>query len=147
MKTIKLFSIVFVACLSLQSCGGGDDSPSPTPTPTPTPTKGKFLTQQCNMPADASETTISLTGLTSQVTTKKDVGTASWVTTTLAPYSTVTPAVTINCTQNLETKARSHDVIFLASNDTLLLTIKQACYTSGTDVNNPNDTPTDQPAY
>ena len=41
-------------------------------------------------------------------------------------------------------------LIFLAGADTLLLTIRQAAASSTSnvvDVNNPNDTPTDQPAY
>ena len=87
MKTIKILSIAFTVCLALLACGGGDgDEPSPTPTPTPTPptptVKGKHLTKVCNMPADASEQLVELTGLTSEATHKG--GVAKWLTTTLS---------------------------------------------------------------
>ena len=142
-------TIFFAISLFLLSCGGGGgDTAEPTPQPTPTPTVGKFLTKQCDMPAEGSEITIALTGLTKEVTRTAHVGTATWVTTTLQPYTGGTPQVTVACTQNLETATRTHDVIFLAASDTLLLTVSQQAYQNGgTDVNNPVDTPTDQPAW
>ncbi len=149
MKKLKYISMVFVSCLVLISCGGGGDDPTPTPTPTPNPptpsTKGKFLTQTCNMPADASESIVKLQGLTSKITSKS--GSISWLTITEQPYTSGTPEVLVACKQNLQTNPRSVDVLFLASNDTLMLTVRQGVYTSGTDVNDPNNTHTDQPAY
>ena len=97
------------------------------------------------MPADASEITIRLQGLSSEVSRKS--GSASWLTTNLVPYTSGTPEVTVACTQNLTTATRSQEVTFIASNDTLVLNVRQAVYAGGTDVNNPSDTPTDQPAY
>ncbi len=151
MKTIKILSIAFTVCLALLACGGGDgDEPSPTPTPTPTPptptVKGKHLTKVCNMPADASEQLVELTGLTSEATHKG--GLARWLTTTLRTYTGGTPHVVVACRQNLEVDPREIDVTFVAANDTLVLTVRQAAYTGGeTDVDNPNGTYTDQPAY
>ena len=147
MKTIKILSIAFAVCLTLWSCGGGDDDDTPTPQPQPTPgtVKGKHFTQTCNMPADASETIVTLTGLTSEVTRKK--GSASWLTVNAVPYTGGTPQVAVVCTQNLGTDARQQEVSFIAANDTLVLTVRQAAYTGGTDVDNPNDTFTDQPAF
>ena len=147
MKTIKFLSIAFAACLTLLSCGGGDDdTPTPQPLPpTPGTVKGKHFTQTCNMPADASETIVTLTGLTSEVTRKK--GSASWLTVNAVPYTGGTPQVAVACTQNLGTDAREQEVSFIAANDTLVLTVRQAAYTGGTDVDSPNDTFTDQPAF
>ncbi len=137
--------MVLIASLALFSCGG-DDSELPTPQPSTPSAKGKFLTQTCNMPADASETTVKLFGLSSAITRKS--GSASWLTTTVEPYTSGTPEVLVACTQNLQTESRSMDVVFLASNDTLVLTVIQGVYTGGgTDIDNPNDTHTDQPAY
>ena len=147
MKTIKFLSIAFAACLTLLSCGGGDDdTPTPQPQPpTPGTVKGKHFTQTCNMPADASETIVTLTGLTSEVTRKK--GSASWLTVNAVPYTGGTPQVAVACTQNLGTDAREQEVSFIAANDTLVLTVRQAASTGGTDVDSPNDTFTDQPAF
>lgn len=163
MNTIKILSIAFAAAISVAACGGGDDNDTPTPTPNPptpvtpdTPPSGKHLTMTCDMPADASEITVSLTGLTDEVTSK--TGTAPWLTTTLVAYTTGTPQVTVACQQNLTTAERTQDVMFLAHSqastgkyavsDTLVLTVRQAMYSDGgIYVDDPNDTPTDQPAY
>ena len=150
MKTTKILSILFTVCLTLLSCGGGssnDPIPDPKPQPpTPNTPKGKHLTQTCDMPADASENVVTLTGLTSEVTRKS--GSASWLTTTLESYTSGTPKVKVACTQNLTTETRQQDVTFIATNDTLVLTVRQTVYSGdGTNVDNPNDTPTDQPAY
>ena len=72
-----------------------------------------------------------------------------WLTVTQLPYSAGTPEVTVACTANLEASRRVMDIVFLANNDkdTLLFTVRQAAYSGGTNVDTPNDTPTDQPAY
>ena len=58
------------------------------------------------------------------------------------------PKVKVTCSQNLNVESRQQDVTFIATNDTVVLTVRQAAYNGGgTDVNNPSDTPTDQPAY
>lgn len=148
MKTIKFLSITFTVCLALLACGGDDDDPyNPTPQPPkPETPKGKHLTQTCDMPADASETIVSLNGLSSEVTRKS--GSASWLATELETYTSGTPKVKVTCSQNLNVESRQQDVTFIATNDTLVLTVRQAAYNGGgTDVNNPSDTPTDQPAY
>lgn len=152
MKTIKILSIALMAVLTLTACGGGSDDPDDPYTPTPQPptpqTQGKFLMQTLNMPADASENTVALNGLTTAINRTTHVGTVSWMTVKEETYSSGTPRVSVSCLQNLETTARSHDVIFIAASDTLLLTVNQAAYEGGgTDINNPSDTPTDQPAY
>ena len=146
MKTLRILSIALTAILTLTACGGSDD-PDDSYTPQPQP-KGKYLKQTHDMPADASESTVALNGLSSAISRTTHVGTASWMTVTSQSYSSGTPRVTVACQQNLETTARSHDVVFIAANDTVLLTVNQAAYAGGgTDVNNPSDTPTDQPAY
>ena len=112
MKTNAFLYIALAAALALTACGGGDDPDEPTPQPpTPTQPKGKHLTQQCDMPADASEITIRLQGLSSEVSRKS--GSASWLTTTLVPYTSGTPEVTVACTQNLTTATRSQEVTFI----------------------------------
>lgn len=147
MKTMKYFLMAFAA-LTLISCGGGDEpEPEPTPTP-PTPTqKGKYLTQTCNMPAEASETVVSLYGLTAAIdrfTTQE-----SWLTVIRQVYLSGTPTVELTARENTQTEPRQQDVTFYAGRDTLVLTVRQAAYeaASGADMGNTHDTPTDQPAY
>ena len=72
---------------------------------------------------------------------------SSWLTITKEAYTSGAPKVKLKATENMQTTKRSAYVVFVAAKDTLALTINQAVYQSGTDVNNPNDTSTDQPAY
>ncbi len=159
--TIKMLSAIFAAALTLTACGGEDPveptpPPTPTPDPDPEPPSGKYLTMTCDMPADASETTVTLSGLTSEVTGKS--GSAAWLTTTLLPYTSGTPQLTVTCQQNLTTAERLQDVMLLARSqasttkyevsDTLVLTVRQTVYQGGgVDADNPNDTYSDQPAF
>ena len=146
MKTMKYILMAFTA-LTLISCGGGDE-PEPTPTPTPTPTqKGKFLTQTCSMPAGASETIVALLGLTTAVDRFSTPD--SWLTVIRQAYTSGTPSVQLTATENMASEARQQDVTFYAGRDTLVLTVRQAAYnaSSGADMDNTHDTPTDQPAY
>ena len=147
MKRIVLFFMALVASIALLSCGGDDGGPTQIPTPPPAPKPhGKHLTKVCDMPADASEQLVVLTGLTSQVTHMS--GVATWLTTTLSTYTSGTPQVVVACKQNLDIDARQTDVTFIATNDTLVLTVRQAAYVGGgTDVDHTDDTYTDQPAY
>ena len=136
-----------IAALALISCGGGDE-PEPTPTPTPTPIgKGKYLTQTCDMPAEASETVVSLYGLTTAIDRFSQP--ESWLTVIRQVYISGTPTVELTARENTQTEARQQDVTFYAGRDTLVLTVRQAAYdpASGADVGNTHDTPTDQPAY
>lgn len=155
MNPKKYLSLTFMVCLTAMvmfSCGGGDDDktspvpPTPSKPDTPTTQTGKRYTQTCDMVADASETTVTLSGLTAAVS--RTSGSASWLSVTPLTYTSGTPKVTVAVTQNLQTSARQQDVTFFAAKDTLVLTVRQAFYQGGgTDVNNPNGTYTDQPAY
>ena len=151
MNWTRMLSLLFVASMALLSCGGSDDSddtipPTPNP-PTPT-TKGKFLTMRHELPAKASEEILALTGLSSSISQMAgEDHTASWLTVTKEAYTSGAPKVKLKATENLQTTKRSAYVVFIAASDTLALYIDQAVYQSGTDVNNPTDTPTDQPAY
>ncbi len=144
MKTMKYILMAFTA-LALISCGGGDE-PEPNPTPTPTG-KGKFLTQSCNMPAEATETVVSLNGLTAAV--DKFNTPESWLTVIRQVYISGTPTVELSARENLQTEARQQDVTFYSGRDTLVLTVRQAAYnaSSGADMGSTHDTPTNQPAY
>lgn len=149
MKTIKILPIIFASMLGLTSCES-ESAPEPQP-PTPT-TQGKFFSMRCDMPAEASEKTVSLTGLTTAITRQVQALETSWLSVTQLPYTSGTPRVNVSCTQNKETTRRVMDIVFLANNDkdTLLLTVTQDGYSgsagdNGIDV--PTDTPTDQPAY
>jgi len=158
MKLIKYPFMIMVVAATILACGK-DDSPSPTPPTPPAPTPaspvGKHLTQNCNMPADASEQTVTLTGLTAEVT--RIDGSAAWLTTTKIPYAGGTPQVQVVCQQNLSTESRTQAVTFMARSDastseyyvldTLVLTITQTIYQGGTDTDDPNDIYTDQPSY
>jgi hypothetical protein len=103
----------------------------------------------CDLPPQASEQTVTLTGLSSKIT--KMAGqdfTSEWLTVTQQNYTSGTPRVTLTATENLQTTARSAYIVLVATNDTLALTVRQTTYTGGgTDVDTPHDTSTDQPAY
>ena len=151
MNWTKILSLIFVASMALLSCGGGDDSDDYTP-PTPNPptpsTKGKFLTMTAELPAKASEEILTLTGLSSSISEIAGASqSASWLTVTNEAYTSGSPKVKLKATENLQTSKRTAYIVFIAAKDTLALTLNQAVYQSGTDVNNPSDTPTDQPAY
>ena len=148
MKTMK-YILMAITALTLISCGGGDEpEPDPKPTPTPTPTeKGKFLTQTCNMPAKASETVVALQGLTKAIDRFSPPD--SWLTIIRQAYTSGTPSVQLTASENLQFEARQQDITFYAGRDTLVLTVRQVAYddTSGAEVDNTHDTPTNQPAY
>ena len=131
----------------LISCDSGDDPYTPPGTPTPTPTdRGKFLTQTLNMTAGGSEVVVALTGLSAAIS--RTSGSASWLTITPLSYVSGTPQVKLTATANLLTESRQQDITFFAAKDTLLLTVHQkGAEVGNTDVYNPTDTPTDQPAY
>lgn len=145
MKTMKYIFLTIMA-LTMISCGGGDE-PEPTPTP-PTPTeKGKFLTQTCNMPAKASETVVALQGLTKAIDRFSPPD--SWLTIIRQAYTSGTLSVQLIASENLQFEARQQDITFYAGRDTLVLTVCQVAYddTSGAEMDNTHDTPTNQPAY
>lgn len=148
MITDKLKYLALATALSslLLSCGGDEEDPV-VPTPPPTPTaKGKYYTKTIEMPAEASENVVALTPLSSAVS--RTAGSASWLTITTLSYSSGTPQVKVAATANVLTEARQQNVTFYAAKDTLLLTVRQSgAKAGGTDVANPNDTPTDQPAF
>lgn len=145
MKKIRYMLLAAIAAFSMMSCGGDDDNPTPVPTPSK---DGQVFYMNCDMPAGASEKTVTLTGLTS-ILTKKVQAVSDWLIITPVPYVSGTPKVTVSCTQNLLTTKRVQEVVFIATNDTLKLTITQAGseMVEGTDTENPYDTPTDQAAY
>lgn len=150
-KNKHFLTLAFAASFAMLACGGSDDPddpiiPEPQP-PTPT-VQGKFLTMTKELTAQAGEENMALTGLTSAITTMAGQNaTASWLTVIKEEYTGGTPRVTLQVTENLQTAERQAYIVFVASRDTLALTVKQGVYSGGTDVNNPNDTPTDQPAY
>jgi arabinogalactan endo-1,4-beta-galactosidase len=76
------------------------------------------------MPAEASESIVTLTGLTQKVTST--TGTAAWLTTTLQEYTSGTPQVKVSCAANEQADSRSQAVTFFSAKDTLVLTIRQA---------------------
>ena len=100
------------------------------------------------LPAKASEEILTLTGLSSSISEMAGASqSASWLTVTKEAYTSGSPKVKLKATENLQTSKRTAYIVFIAAKDTLALTLNQAVYQSGTDVNNPSDTPTDQPAY
>ena len=153
MNKMKYLALAFATAMAslLLACGGGDDdggdpyTPPVTPTPNPT-VKGKFLTKTLDMPAEASEDVVALNGLSAAIS--RTVGSASWLTVTPLSYASGAPQIKVAVTANLQTDMRQQDVTFYAANDTLQLTVRQSgAKAGGTDVTDPNDTPTDQPAY
>ena len=111
------------------------------------PEKGKFLTHTCNMPAKASETVVALQGLTKAIDRFSPPD--SWLTVIRQAYTSGTPSVQLTASENLQFEARQQDITFYAGRDTLVLTVRQVAYddTSGAEVDNMHDTPTNQPAY
>ena len=151
MNWTKILSLIFVAGMTLMSCGGSDDPDdpiNPTPNPPKPNTQGKFLTMKHELPAKASEEILTLNGLSSIISEMAGADySSSWLTVTKEAYTSGAPKVKLKATENMQTTKRSAYIVFVAARDTLALTINQAVYQSGTDVNNPNDTSTDQPAY
>lgn len=161
MQTTKhLATALLTVCFAMLTwnCGGGggDDPDIPTPTPTPTPTPeptptptptGKFFTLTCDMEPRTSETTVTLTGLTSAVT--RAIGSASWLNVALQPYVSGAPQAKLSVSENSQRDVRSQGVTFYAANDTLVLTVRQAAFSSegGTDMEQPFDTPSEQPGF
>ena len=149
MNTIKYLSLIIAACFALSSCGGSDDNDDVVPPAK----KGQFFSMTCNMPSNASQKEVALKGLTSAITDQVQAMSTNWLTVTQLPYSSGTPRVLVECAENTNAKDRIMDIVFLASNDTLLFTVRQAAGSStppsdgGTDVDNPHDTTSDQPAY
>ena len=148
MYTKKRYYMMLLLGLSLLVGGcGGSDSPDSEPEPQPVPPRGKYLTQICNMEARASETTVSLTGLTAKVS--RNSGSAAWLTADVLPYESGVPQVKIKTTENSLTDSRQQELTFYAASDTLVLTVRQAAFdvNGGTDIENPFDTPSDQPGF
>ncbi len=150
MKTIKYLSIILAASLALYACGDDPDDPN-NPVPEPAPSGGKFLTKTYNMPAAGTQETIELTGLTGRINQMAGDDNFDWLTVTQEPYSSGTPKVTLTTADNTANKSRSAFVVFVAARDTLALTVRQDAYSGdpagGTDVDKPNDSLSDQPAY
>lgn len=123
MKKMIPFSLALLTGLAVLSCSSSNDDEQPAP-PTPVVPAGKFLTQTCNMAAEASESITTLSGLSSQVTSTE--GSAPWLTVTLQPYTSGEPQVKVSCTENTQTTTRQQAVTFIAATDTLVLTVCQA---------------------
>lgn len=149
MNKLNYLEMAFVAIMTLTACGGSDHDEAPTPQPPtpPTPTQtGKNYKLTCDLPAQLSEKTVALTGLKADI--DRQSGKAAWLDVKKQTYTGGTPQVVVSATENLEKDERQQDITFYSQKDTLVLTVRQAAYKGGgTDVNNPNDTPTDQPAY
>lgn len=142
---IKIFlTMTLLAGLSLMvgGCGGSDG-----PDPDPVAPKGKHLEQTCNIGARAAETIVTLTGLTAKVS--RNTGTAAWLTVEVMPYTAGTPQVKVTATENSLADSRRQELTFYAANDTLVLTVCQEPFNAGggTDVDNPFDTPSEQPGF
>lgn len=153
MKTMKYLSMALLAGFAMLalSCGGSESGDEPAPTPPPTPTNptiptGKHLTQMLDMEARKQVATVKLTGLNSQASLKS--GAASWLTVDVMPYTSGTPEVMLTVAENATQDLRQQDVTFIATNDTLVLTVRQKTFDVNGGENNdaPFDTPSDQPA-
>ena len=113
MNWTKILSLIFVAGMTLFSCGGSDDPDDPfTPTPTPNPptptTQGKFLTMKHELPAKASEEILTLSGLSSSISEMAGADySSSWLTITKETYTSGAPKVKLKATENLQTTKRS----------------------------------------
>lgn len=148
MRIFKNISIMLLVCLSFMvgGCGGSSDSPD-VPDPDPVKPKGKHLVQTCNMEARASETTVTLTGLTAKVI--RNTGTADWLTADMLPYESGAPQVKITTVENSQMESRQQELTFFAASDTLVLTVRQAAFDAngGANMEQPFDTPSDQPGF
>lgn len=148
MKKIKYLALALVGSMFVLSCGGGggDDEPEPAPKP-PTPSSGRYSTQTCEMPALASETTVTLSGLSSAIS--KTSGAATWVTVSQETYTSGSPKVRVMTTDNLKDEIHQQEFTFIAAKDTVVLTVRQKALdiSDGGDVKNSTNIPSDQPAF
>jgi len=147
MHTIKYYSITLLASLSLLmgGCGGSDGGDAPEPEPVKP--SGKHFVLTCDMEARASEKTVTLTGLTAGVT--RHTGAAAWLAVEILPYVSGAPQVKVTASENGQTGSRQQELTFYAAADTLVLTVRQAAFPAGggTDMDEPFDTPSDEPAF
>lgn len=148
MKTNKKMSMTLLLCLALLVGGcGGSDSHEPEPVPQPEKPQGKRLGQTCNIESPASETTVTLMGLTAKVS--RYTGTSEWLNVDVLPYSSGAPQVKVVAMENSLLTSRQQELTFYAASDTLILTVRQATYDAngGTDMDEPFDTPSDKPGF
>ena len=141
MNKLKYIFMTLLASAALMSCDGDD------PEPAPTPAKGKRYTQTCDMPAKATESIVTLYSFKTAITSFNNP--SSWISIIRQVYDSGSPQVLVSVTENLQADPRQQDVTFIAENDTLILTVRQAAYSGmeGVDMENLHDTKTDQPAY
>ena len=95
----------------------------------------------------AAEAIIALTGLTSQIS--RTDGHAEWLIADVLAYQSGAPRVKLLWQENGTAATRQQDLTFYADKDTLVLTVCQPAFNAqgGTDMDNPYDTPSDQPGF
>ena len=149
MNKLIFLSVTLATVLTLTACGGGggkDDVPdNPDPVNPVNPT-GKNYTMTQQMSAEASTATVTLTGLTSQVT--KASGSAAWITVKRLGYTSGAPRIEVTVEEYTQTDARQQAITFSDGLNTLVLTVVQAGRQAveETDVTTPHDVVSDQPA-
>jgi len=95
----------------------------------------------------AAEAIIALTGLTSQIS--RTDGHAEWLIADVLAYQSGAPRVKLLWQENGTAATRQQELTFYADKDTLVLTVCQPAFNArgGTDMDNPYDTPSDQPGF
>ena len=145
-KIISLL-LAFVAIMTLTACPGEKKEPSPL---NPVNPEGKTYQQAETLSAENADKTVTLTNLKTAI---KDIEyNADWLTVIKQSYTSGSPSLRLTATANVKdgesTNSRSCTVTITAnSGDKVLLNVTQQGAERKTGIDNPHDTPTDQPAY
>lgn len=117
MKKYILLAIVAFACnVLLVSCGGGggsDDSGGSSGGVTPTTPTPRTYTQSITIDANNYSQTINLSDLKTNIVSA--VSSKSWVTLTRNSYTSGSPSITIDVSENTSTSSRTCDITVTAS--------------------------------
>lgn len=140
MKNIKLYLLSGIALLMLTAC---PNDPDPEPNPVIDPV-AQTHTQEIVMPPKASEKTVTLTQLSTDISTVEN--SASWLTVEKQTYSSGSPQIKLRSTDNTGTVERKCAVTITAtSGDKVILSVTQQ--SEGTGIDDLHGSQTDKPAY
>lgn len=141
MKKIMKYLLCVIGIMMLTACSSDSD-----PAPNATPDDPQTYKQTVSLPYTASEITVTLDNLKSEISGIYNV--PSWMTIDKLSYSSGSPKIKISHLKNTELKTRECTVVVIAkSGDKVELTITQDALPEGTGIDDIHNGSTDQPGY